>query len=124
MDLIKTGRGITQTIRNMSRLKEIITVFAKNGSDATAAAVRLARAHTGREHVAVSGYHGWQDWYIATTTRDKGVPRFNKELIYVFGYNDIESLKRIFRENRNEIAAVIMEPVDGFISLYSTFSIM
>lgn len=96
--------------------------FGKNGSDATAGAIRAARAFTGRDKVVCCGYHGWQDWYIATTTRDKGVPRFNKELIYVFGYNDIESLKRIFRENRNEIAAVIMEPVvldeplPGFLS--------
>ena len=48
--------------------------FAKNGSDATSAAIRLARAYTGKEIIAVSGYHGWHDWYIGTTTRDLGVP--------------------------------------------------
>ena len=41
--------------------------FGKNGSDATAAAVRLARAYTGRDHIVVCGYHGWQDWYIGST---------------------------------------------------------
>ena len=49
--------------------------FGKNGSDATSAAVRLARAITGRDFVAACGYHGWHDWYIGTTTRDLGVPK-------------------------------------------------
>ncbi len=44
--------------------------FAKNGTDATSAAIRLARAFTGREHVIVCGYHGWQDWYIGSTTHE------------------------------------------------------
>src|SRR5262245_8515659 len=54
--------------------------FGKNGSDATAGAVRVARAATGREHIAVCGYHGWQDWYIGTTTRHRGVPKAVREL--------------------------------------------
>ena len=85
--------------------------FGKNGSDVTAGAIRAARAYTGREHIACCGYHGWQDWYICTTTRDKGVPRFNKGLIHPFCYNDLDSLREIFREHPGEIAAVIMEPV-------------
>lgn len=85
--------------------------FGKNGSDATAGAVRVARAYTGREKIACGGYHGWQDWYIGTTTRDKGVPRSTKELTIPFEYNNIESLWRIFAENKDEIAAVIMEPI-------------
>lgn len=43
--------------------------FGKNGSDATAGAIRVARAFTGRDHVAVCGYHGWQDWYIGSTAQ-------------------------------------------------------
>src|SRR2546428_10433471 len=54
--------------------------FAKNGSDATSGAVRVARAYTGRDVVAICGYHGWQDWYIGSTTRNKGVPRAVQEL--------------------------------------------
>ena len=54
--------------------------FGKNGSDATSAAIRLSRAFTQREHVAVCGYHGWQDWYIGSTTRDLGVPEATKSL--------------------------------------------
>jgi glutamate-1-semialdehyde 2,1-aminomutase/spore coat polysaccharide biosynthesis protein SpsF len=85
--------------------------FAKNGSDVTSAAIRVARAYTGREKVAKCGYHGAQDWYIASTSRDRGVPRFNKELIFEFKYNQIETLERIFAEHPGEIAAVIMEPI-------------
>ena len=85
--------------------------FGKNGSDATSGAVRLARAYTGRDIIACCGYHGWQDWYIGTTTRSKGVPQAVRELTVPFEYNDLESLERIFAEHRGRVAAVIMEPV-------------
>jgi glutamate-1-semialdehyde aminotransferase/spore coat polysaccharide biosynthesis protein SpsF (cytidylyltransferase family) len=85
--------------------------YGKNGSDATAGAVRVARAFTKREKVACSGYHGWQDWFIGTTTRNAGVPGSVQELTKPFAYNDLHSLERIFHENRGEIACVIMEPV-------------
>ena len=84
--------------------------FAKNGSDATSGAVRLARAYTGREIIANCGYHGWQDWYIGTTTRDKGIPRAVKELTLPFEYNNIESLRRIMDTHDGQVAAVVMEP--------------
>jgi glutamate-1-semialdehyde aminotransferase/spore coat polysaccharide biosynthesis protein SpsF (cytidylyltransferase family) len=86
--------------------------FGKNGSDATSAAIRLARAHTKKEHVAVCGYHGWQDWYIGSTSRDLGVPKATKELTHTFKYNNIESLEHIFSQNPNQIAAVILEPMN------------
>jgi len=85
--------------------------FAKNGSDATSGAVRLARAFTGREIIACCGYHGWQDWYIGTTTRNKGVPKAVQDLTIPFEYNNIASLERIFAEHSGQVAAVIMEPV-------------
>lgn len=85
--------------------------FGKNGSDVTSAAVRLARAYTGRDYVACCGYHGWQDWYIATTTRSKGIPDAVKELTLSFQYNNVESLEKLFSLHRDEIACVIMEPV-------------
>ncbi len=85
--------------------------FGKNGSDVTSGAIRVARAVTGRDKIAFCGYHGWQDWYIASTVRDLGIPKFNKELIFEFQYNDIDSLKKILEQNPQEIAAVIMEPV-------------
>ncbi len=85
--------------------------FGKNGSDATSGSVRLARAYTGRDIIACCGYHGWQDWYIGTTTRNKGVPRTVRELTIPFQYNNMDSLRRIFAEHRSRVAAVIMEPV-------------
>ncbi len=85
--------------------------FGKNGSDATSGAVRLARAVTGREKVACCGYHGWQDWYIATTAWNRGVPECTKKLTLPFQYNDLSGLKKIFDKNKGEIACVIMEPV-------------
>lgn len=86
--------------------------FAKNGSDATSAAIRLARAFTGREHIAVCGYHGWQDWYIGSTTRDLGVPAAVKALTHRFNYNDLASLEQLFADFPNQIAAVILEPMN------------
>ncbi len=84
--------------------------FAKNGTDATSASIRIARAYTGKEHIAVCGYHGWQDWYIGSTTRDLGVPKAVKELTHKFEYNNIKSLEKIFQEQ--ELACVIMEPMN------------
>jgi glutamate-1-semialdehyde aminotransferase/spore coat polysaccharide biosynthesis protein SpsF (cytidylyltransferase family) len=85
--------------------------FGKNGSDATSGAVRAARAYTGRERVACCGYHGWQDWYIGTTTRNRGVPVAVRELTHPFAYNDAASLERLLNSHPGEFAAVIMEPV-------------
>ncbi len=87
--------------------------FAKNGTDATSGAIRVARAYTGRSRVAVCGYHGWQDWYIGTTARDLGVPAAVKDLSHTFAYNDIASLDRILDAHPGEFAAVILEPMNA-----------
>jgi len=84
--------------------------FAKNGTDATSASIRIARAYTGKEHIAVCGYHGWQDWYIGSTARNLGVPHGVKELTHKFAYNDMNSLEQIFQSH--ELACVIMEPMN------------
>lgn len=86
--------------------------FGKNGSDATAGAIRLARAHTGRERVAVCGYHGWQDWYIGSTARHRGVPKATRDLTHSFTYNDAASLERLLLQHPGEFAAVILEPMN------------
>ena len=86
--------------------------FGKNGSDVTTGAIRLARAVTGRDHVAVCGYHGWHDWYIGSTTKNLGVPESTQKLTHKFVYNDIKSLEKIFEDNKNKVAAVIMEPMN------------
>lgn len=85
--------------------------FGKNGSDVTAGAIRLSRAYTKRDHVAVCGYHGWQDWYIGSTPRNLGVPKATRDLTHTFNYNDVDSLQKIFQQWHGQIAAVIMEPV-------------
>lgn len=86
--------------------------FGKNGSDATAGAIRLARAFTGRDRVAVCGYHGWQDWYIGSTARNRGVPKATQELTHTWMYNNIESLNELFLAYPGQIAAVMMEPMN------------
>ena len=108
------------------RLTEIIPCaekvrFGKNGTDATSGAIRLARAYTGHSHIIACGYHGWQDWYIGATTRNKGVPEAVRELTHRVPYNDLDSVRRIFKSHKNNIAAVILEPMnvtepeDGFL---------
>ena len=87
--------------------------FGKNGTDATSAAVRLARAHTGRDRIVVLGYHGWQDWYIGATTRKKGIPEAVQQLTTKIAYNDMDALKSVFDQHPDEIAAVILEPMNA-----------
>jgi glutamate-1-semialdehyde 2,1-aminomutase len=86
--------------------------FGKNGSDATSGAIRLARAFTSRDRVAVCGYHGWQDWYIGSTARHRGVPQATRELTQSFAYNDLPSLQRLLDEHPAGFAAVIVEPMN------------
>ncbi|HHQ4464038.1 TPA: aminotransferase class III-fold pyridoxal phosphate-dependent enzyme [Aeromonas veronii] len=86
--------------------------FGKNGTDATSACIRLSRAVTGRERVAVCGYHGWQDWYIGSTTRHLGVPECVRELTHRFDYNDLASLQCLLEAHPGEFAAVILEPMN------------
>ena len=86
--------------------------FGKNGSDATSGAIRVARAFTGRDRVAVCGYHGWQDWYIGSTARHQGVPNAVRDLTHAFTYNDLASLAALFEQHPGEFAAVILEPMN------------
>lgn len=101
---------VCELITELVPTAEVVRV-AKNGSDVTGAAVRAARAYTGREIIAHYGYHGWHDWYVASTPANKGIPGSIRELTLSFDYNDIESLKKIFDDNPGRVAAVIMEPV-------------
>lgn len=81
--------------------------YSKTGCDVTTAAVRLARAFTGREKVLCCGYHGWHDWYIAVTDRNKGIPLSTQDLTFTFNYNDIQSVIDSIDE---DTACVILEP--------------
>lgn len=86
--------------------------FGKNGTDATSAAIRLARAYTKRDHVIAIGYHGWQDWYIGSTTRNKGVPNSVSKLTHKLPYNDINSIENIVLKHKDNVAAIILEPMN------------
>ena len=81
--------------------------ISKSGADVCSAAVRIARAYTGRNKVACCGYHGWHDWYIGTTSRNKGIPGSAIALTTKFAYNDLESVKEALDE---DTACLIMEP--------------
>ena len=87
--------------------------IVKNGSDATTAAVRLARAYTERDMILQCGYHGMHDWSICTTANDAGIPKKISEMTKIFKYNDPESLKEMFAKYAGQVAAVIMEPIQG-----------
>ena len=82
--------------------------FSKTGADVTSAAVRLARAFTGRTKVLCCGYHGWHDWYIGVTDRNNGIPQAISDLSHTIDYNDASSAADSIDD---ETACVILEPV-------------
>jgi glutamate-1-semialdehyde 2,1-aminomutase len=97
--------------------------FARAGGEINSIAVRIARASTGRDKIAICGYHGWHDWYLSTNlNNDKnldghllpglqpnGVPRGLTGTTLPFNYNDIEQLEQLVKDNKGEIAAIKME---------------
>ena len=98
--------------------------FAKDGSTVLTAALKLARAYTGRDLVAIcsnSPFFSYNDWFIGTTAMDGGVSRVEVELTVKFNYNDIDSLQKLFEQYPNRIAMVLLEPArteeptDGFL---------
>ncbi|MFD0356330.1 glutamate-1-semialdehyde 2,1-aminomutase [Streptomyces sp. NPDC127110] len=87
--------------------------FAKNGSDATTAAVRLARAATGRRRVAICADHPFfstDDWFIGTTPMSAGIPDAVNELTVTFPYGDLAATEEVLSRYRNEVACLILEP--------------
>jgi glutamate-1-semialdehyde 2,1-aminomutase len=105
--------------------------YARTGGETAAVAVRIARAHTGRDRIAFCGYHGWSDWYLATNLppgdgetddpdplkghllpglQPAGVPSGLAGTAIPFSYNCIDELRRIVEEQGPQLAAVVMEP--------------
>lgn len=82
--------------------------FSKTGADVTSAAIRLARAFTGREKILCCGYHGWHEWYIGVTDRNAGVPVGVRDLVYTIEYNNLDHAEQSID---SETAAVILEPM-------------
>jgi len=101
--------------------------FARSGGEAMMVAVRIARAHTRRDIVAFSGYHGWCDWYLAANLGDDraldgqlmpglepaGVPRGLRGSALPFHYNRLDQLKAIVDAHRGEVGVIVMEPQRG-----------
>ncbi len=99
--------------------------FSKSGGEACLIAIRIARAFSKKEKIAFCGYHGWHDWYMASNLSNKknldeqllpglgnkGISKSFKNSIFSFNYNDIDSLEKIFKKNKNQIGIVIMEPM-------------
>jgi glutamate-1-semialdehyde 2,1-aminomutase/spore coat polysaccharide biosynthesis protein SpsF len=85
--------------------------FGKSGSDATSAAVRVARAATGRDHVVVAGYHGWHDWYVGSTSRRRGVPEAVAALTTTVAPWDLAALRAALVGHAGEVACVVVEPI-------------
>lgn len=86
--------------------------FAKNGSDVTTAAVKLARAYTGRDLVAICGdqpFFSTDDWFIGSTEMNAGIPQVIQDLTLKFRYNDIENLRDLVNNHPGQIACVLME---------------
>jgi glutamate-1-semialdehyde 2,1-aminomutase len=99
--------------------------FAKNGSDVTTAAVKLARAYTGRGLVAICGdqpFFSTDDWFIGTTEMNAGIPQAIAGMTLKFHYNDLDNLRELFDHNPGQIACVVMEaeaatpPAPGYLN--------
>jgi len=98
---------VAELIREVVPNAEMVR-YSKTGCDATSAAVRLARAYTGRSKVLCCGYHGWHDWYVAVTDRNRGIPQAVQDLSFTFNYNDIQS---VVDSVDDDVACVILEPM-------------
>lgn len=99
---VELSELIQEVIPNAEAVK-----ISKTGADVCSAAIRVARAFTGRDKVFCCGYHGWHDWYIGITSRNAGIPAAIQDMTYTFEYNDIESIKAALDET---VAALILEP--------------
>jgi len=105
---------LTQKFQNLlaKKLKELVpssemSIFLKTGSDATSAAIRIARAHTGKLKVMRCGYHGWHDWCVEMKG---GIPKKFFEDVYEFQYNNLTQLEELMSTHGSDTAAIIMTP--------------
>jgi glutamate-1-semialdehyde 2,1-aminomutase len=99
--------------------------YTRTGGESMAVAIRIARAHTSKDKIAFCGYHGWHDWYLAANLKaadaldehllpglsPKGVPKGLTGTALPFQYNHLEELEAIVAQNRQDLAAIVMEPI-------------
>ena len=131
---VHLGSMATQQTYDEVRLAELLLKihpwagmarFTRTGGESAAVAVRIARAATSREKIAICGYHGWHDWYLAANLADSpdplkshllpgleptGVPRSLKGTTLPFTYNQLDELDAIITQHGNDLAAIVMEP--------------
>ena len=116
---IECAATFLQTVPTADMVK-----FCKNGSDATSAAVRLARAATGRDFIARCSDHPFfstGDWFIGTTEMNAGIPQCVRDLTLGFRYNDLDCARALFKRHPGQIAAFILEasrgdePAEGYL---------
>ncbi len=131
---VNLGSMATQQTADEVRLAELLTEihpwanrarFARTGGEAAAVAVRISRASTGREKIAICGYHGWHDWYLAANLGEDdalnghllpglepaGVPRSLRGTTLPFRYNQLDELDALIAAHGSDLAAIIMEPM-------------
>lgn len=135
LETVKSGNMSTlncpEEVYLAERLVEInpwadMVRFARSGGEANSIAIRIARAASGRDKVAICGYHGWHDWYLSANHNDgdelsshllpglspNGVPKNLKNTVYPFHYNDFEELLDVVE--KNDIGVIKMEVVRNF----------
>ncbi len=112
---LEAAELLINTIESVDMVK-----FTKNGSTAVSAAVKLSRAHTGRELIARCRQHpffSYDDWFIGSTSITKGIPNSTIKLTKFFDYNNIESLKKLINKYPSKIACVVLEPATSICPL-------
>ncbi|MFH1765277.1 MAG: glutamate-1-semialdehyde 2,1-aminomutase [Gemmatimonadota bacterium] len=105
---VECAEALLEVVKGAEMVK-----FAKNGSDVTTAAVKLARALTGRDMVGICSDHPFfstDDWFIGTTAMNAGIPQAVQNLTVSFRYNDVASVRSVFERFNGRIAALVMEP--------------
>lgn len=119
---IEKGVGLTRAsmteLKAAERLHDLVPSaemikFAKNGSNVTTAAAKIARAYTGRRYICVPRQHpffSFDDWFIGTTPIKRGVLNEHAETTLVFDFNNLASLQALFDQHGNDIAGVMLEP--------------
>jgi glutamate-1-semialdehyde aminotransferase len=109
----KLAEKLTEIIPGVEMVR-----FLKTGSEADQAAIRAARAFTGRNHIAFRGYHGWHSWYAVQSDRPKGIPKEEGQYMHEFQYNNLDSLRGVFDSYPSQIACepvIIEHPLPGFL---------
>ena len=102
---LELGKKLIQHIPSAEKV-----VIVNTGSEATSAAIRIARIYTGKEIVIRWGYHGWHDW--SCPTPEAGIPKDTSEKVFTFDYNDLDSLQKLLEKFRGKVACIIMMPLE------------